>query len=91
MPTANSGSEVPKATTVAPIIKGGTLNFFPKSSAMKTKYFADFKRIISEITRIMNQIKMKTISGIKLILTAKLRSKFHEVKSLAASATTSVT
>jgi hypothetical protein len=72
MPTANSGSEVPNATTVAPIMKGGTLNFFPSSSAIKTKYSADFNRMTNATASTKNQNKIRRIGGIKQNLAAKI-------------------
>ena len=38
----NSGKEVPRATTVTPIIKGETLKANPISSALSTNQSADF-------------------------------------------------
>ena len=53
MATDNSGIEVPKATTVAPIIRGESLKTALNFLAEETKKFAEKTRAIRLIIKIM--------------------------------------
>ena len=57
MVTANSGADVPKATTVSPIIKSDTFRVCAISEAESTSQSAPFQSMIIEmITRIQSRI-----------------------------------
>ena len=57
MVTANSGADVPKATTVSPIIKSDTFRVCAISEAESTSQSAPFQSMITEmITRIQSMI-----------------------------------
>ena len=63
MVTANSGADVPKATTVSPIIKSDTFRVCAISEAESTNQSAPFQSIIIEmITRIQSRMILVSMS-----------------------------
>ena len=63
MVTANSGADVPKATTVSPIIKSDTFRVCAISEAESTSQSAPFQSIIIEmITRIQSRMILVSMS-----------------------------
>ena len=81
MVTANSGADVPKATTVSPIIKSDTFRVCAISEAESTNQSAPFQSmIIEKITRIQSRIIYVSMSPNNVILQVRKLQKFPPEK-----------